>query len=87
MRGSQVSVNGKKYNIACTFNMPRKISNIDNFGVQLEITVYSIDEDKYIKWDEIRGSYLAEKISDFAENSFNGQNSFYWNNDLNETKE
>ena len=82
MRGHQVTINDKKYNIACIFNMPRKLSNIDDFGVQLEITVYSLEEKRYMKWDEIRGTYLAEKLSDFAENSFNGQNSFYWNIDL-----
>jgi hypothetical protein len=84
MRGQWVTVNDKKYKIVCVFNMPRKVPNQDSFGVQLQIRVYSENTKQYIPWCEIKDTYLAEKISDFAENSFNGQNSFYWNNDLEE---
>ena len=81
-RGQWVTVNDKKYKIVCMFNYPRKFPKNDNFGVQLQISVYSENEKRYILWDEIKDTYLAEKLADFAENSFNGQNSFYWNNDV-----
>ena len=82
MRGSWVTINGKNYKIVCIFNEPKKCVNRDSFGVQLEIRVYSEDISGYITWEDIKGTYLAEKLSDYAENSFNGQNAFYWNNNL-----
>jgi len=82
MRGQWLTINNKKYKIVCVYNEPRKCPNKDSFGIQLEIKVYSEDIKGYIPWNEIKGTYLAEKLSDFAENSFNGQNSVYWEDDL-----
>lgn len=85
--GHDVTINSKEYLICSWGAEPRKITSCDiGMGVTLEIQIMDKDTKEFLKWSEIRKDpYLMEKISDFAHNSFNGQNSFYW--DWNKHKE
>lgn len=85
--GHKVNCNGKDYFISCWGSEVHKISNCSvGLGVSLEIQVTDEETGKLLTWNEIKKDiYLQEKVSDFAHNSFNGQNSFYW--DWNKHKE
>ncbi|WP_099327885.1 hypothetical protein [Clostridium paraputrificum] len=78
-RGTRIYINDKEYRVVCQYGITEKVAKEDGYmGVKLAITVFDVSKNRYIPWQEIRGSYLAEKISDYAENSFNGQNAIYW---------
>lgn len=79
MKPQIVKINGKEYKIKCISSISEKVRNEENvLGLKLTICVYDIQENRYLKWEQLRNSYIAEKISDFARNSFNGQNTFYY---------
>lgn len=80
-RGVVLTINDIKYRVWCTGHMNTKWSNEDCMKVSLRVVIYNITEERYMSWKEIKGSYLEEKVSDYIENSFNGQESIYWSND------
>jgi len=78
-KGKEIKINGTRYFIQCVFSYEEKMVKKDGLmGIKLGILVTNLETNKNIDWKDIRGTYLAEKISDYAENSFNGQNSLYW---------
>lgn len=79
-KGKIIKINDIEYFISCSVSYEEKVKREDRlFGIKLGILVKDLKSDKYINWEDIKGTYLAEKITDYAENSFNGQNSIYWN--------
>lgn len=78
-KGKTITVNSTKYFIQCVWSYEEKMSKKDGLmGIKLGILVTNLETNENIPWKDIRGTYLAEKIVDYAENSFNGQNSLYW---------
>lgn len=78
--GHDVTINGKEYFICSWGADPHKVVNSNvGIGISLEIQVTDKATGQLMEWKNIKKDvYLMEKVSDFAHNSFNGQNSFYW---------
>jgi len=51
--------------------------------MQLVFTIWNDTDKCIIDWDNFRGSYLAEKLTDYVKNTLNGQRRVYWDNDYN----
>lgn len=81
-RGATLNIGNCKYRVWVSYGITQKTKNED-YGMDtvLRTHIYNITEDKMMKWAEIKGTYLEEKVSDYIENSFNGQESVYWRND------
>lgn len=93
-QGRIVTINGTKYYLRVDLCMREKVEkNQDYLGVKLGITViklnddYSIQPDGIMNWQQLKGSYVGEKIKDFIKNTINGQASFYWDWKINPLKE
>lgn len=80
-RGVVLNIGNKQYRVWCTNHLSSKWTNNDCMKVSLRVVIYNITEQKYMSWKDIKGSYLEEKVGDYIENSFNGQESIYWSND------
>lgn len=80
-RGVVVKISEKEYRVWVSFGITRKTKN-ESYGMDtvLRTHIYNITEDKMMLWEDIKGTYLEEKVSDYIENSFNGQESIYWSN-------
>lgn len=82
MRETILKINEKEYRVCAVFsNCEKAINKDDVLGIKLQIAVTEVATGKTLKWKEMKDTYLAEKISDFAENCFNGQRSIYWRNE------
>lgn len=81
-RGVVLNIGHKQYRVWVSFGVTQKTRNED-YGMDtiLRTHIYNITENKMMLWNEIKGTYLEEKVSDYIENSFNGQESIYWSND------
>lgn len=77
--GEIITINDKQYHIKCITCHQEKIPREDFvLGLRVGIEVRRLSDNKILEWSDIRGSYLAEKITDFINNSINGQRTFYW---------
>ena len=72
-------INDIKYWFRCLWCMSKKAPNSIKPSMQLEFNIYK-DGYGWIDWDEYKGSYLAEKLTDYIQNTLNGQRAVYWNN-------
>lgn len=73
-----VTINDKKYHIKAVSSYQRKIPNENYlFGLQVGIEIKRLSDNKTLQWNEIKGTYLAEKIEDYIYNTINGQRIFY----------
>ncbi len=78
-RGFEVTINETKYRIVAVMSTEAKYPNqTDVLGLRLGLHVTRMHDNKVMDWEEMKGSYLAEKLIDYAENSINGQQTFYW---------
>lgn len=79
-RGDTVTINGVSYFLRCDYARDEKVpGQAQLFGIKVGITVIRLSDNKILEWSEIKNTYIAEKITDYIENSINGQRSFYWN--------
>ncbi|MGL4571730.1 MAG: hypothetical protein ACRCVJ_11775 [Clostridium sp.] len=78
-KGRIFIINNKEYKVLAISNCDEKVIRCDDIlGVKIGLTVKDIETGTYLDWQELKGSYLAQKIGDYIENCFNGQDSFYW---------
>lgn len=81
-RGVVLNIGHKEYRVWVSFGMTQKTKyKDDGMDVVLRTHIYNITDNKMMLWKDIKGTYLEEKVSDYIENSFNGQESIYWSND------
>jgi len=78
MKGDIITINGTQYKISCESSIERKYPCVDWLGVQVGIFVKRLSDNKVLSWQEIKGTCIAEKITDYIQNAINGQRSFYW---------
>ena len=79
--GDIVTINNIKYRICARYALPEKAANMDDvLGVKVQIVVEEVATGKVLTWKEMKGTYLANKISDYIQNTINGQRTFYWKN-------
>jgi hypothetical protein len=77
-----LKINDIEYEVCAVYSYPEKAIRQDNaLGIKLQISVMEVATGRVLKWQEMKDSYLAEKICNFAENCFNGQRSIYWRNE------
>jgi len=77
--GEIIKINDKQYHIQCVTCYQGKVPHKEfELGLKVGIEVRRMSDNKVLEWSDIKGSYLAEKITDFVENSINGQRTFYW---------
>lgn len=78
-RGIVLTINDKQFRVWVSYGITKKTRSED-YGMDtvLRTHVYNITDNKMLTWEEIKGSYLEEKVSDYIENSFNGQETIYW---------
>ena len=81
-RGVVLTISDKKYRVWVSYGITQKTRN-ETYGLDtvLRTHIYNITDEKMLTWDEIKGTYIEEKVSDYIENSFNGQESIYWKHD------
>lgn len=74
-----VTINDVEYSIYARYSYPEKaIKTEDVLGIKVQIVVEEVKTGRTLKWEEMKNTYLAEKISDYVENTINGQRTFYW---------
>jgi len=77
--GEIIKINGVEYKIRVGYSFEEKVSRRNEFlGIKLGITVLDVKQNKVLMWEEIKKTYLSEKICDYVQNTINGQKTFYW---------
>ena len=77
LKSDCIKMNGISYWFKCVFAQDRKFPNDTSPSIQLSFLIYK-EGVGWIDWEEFKGSYLAEKLTDYVKNSINGQRSIYW---------
>lgn len=90
MKGFNLTINDTKYFVRCdwSFQQNKNMQGESYFGIHLVLIVKNTKTGNYLTGKEVKGTYLAEKISDYIENAVNGQRAVYWDfNSKNENGE
>lgn len=66
-----LKINDKDYYFRCSRCWDKKAPNETNPSMQLVFTIWNDTDKCFIDWDEFRGSYLAEKLTDYVKNILN----------------
>lgn len=77
-----LTINNKKYFFRCVWSFNEKAQNEDKPAMKLIFNVFNDTDKEWVNWKDFKGSYLAEKLTDYVKNSLNGQRTCYWRNDL-----
>lgn len=72
-----LTINGSKHWFSCMWSMSKKAPNEKRPSMQLVFNVYK-ENHGWISWDDFKGTYLAEKLTDYVKNSINGQRTPYY---------
>ncbi len=84
-RGYYFHVNDIEYKFFADLVYCEKMSREEDLlGIKVGLMVIRVHDNKLFSWKEIKGTYLAEKITDFVKNTINGQATFYWDANLEE---
>ena len=75
-----IRINKKMYWFRCVWCFDKKAPYDNKPSMQLVFNIYKEGEG-WIDWENFKGSYLAEKLTDYVKNSLNGQRAVYWDND------
>jgi len=54
--------------------------NLAKSTIELEFNIFNDTDKEWIKWNDFKDSYLAEKLTDYVKNTLNGQRTAYWDN-------
>lgn len=85
MRGRKLSIADTEYDVLAVASYPEKVRSENGYlGIKVALRVQVANTNNVLGWHEMKGTYLAEKLSDYVENCFNGQETFYWDNSKNE---
>ncbi len=76
-----LTINNKKYYFRCNFCFEKKCPQDNKPSMQLVFNIFNDTDKIWIDWNEFKGSYLAEKFTDYVKNTINGQRAVYWRND------
>ncbi len=93
-QGKILTINGTKYYIRVEFSSVEKVERTQDYlGIKLAVLVIKLNDDytytaeDVMKWHQLKGSYVGEKIKDYVKNCINGQESFYWDWNKNPLKD
>lgn len=90
MKVFNLTINDTKYFVRCdwSFQQNKNMQDESYLGIHLVLVVKNTKTGNYLTGKEVKGTYLAEKISDYIENTVNGQRAVYWDfNSKNENGE
>jgi len=74
-----LTINNIDYDIRVDYAYPEKVATMDYYlGLKIAVKVMRVSDKRVFTWKEIKGTYIAEKISDYVKNTINGQRTFYW---------
>lgn len=77
-----LEINGNVYYFRCVWSFDKKAPNDSKPSMQLVFNIWNETKQEWIDWNEFKGSYLAEKLTDYIKNTLNGQRSLYWDNNF-----
>lgn len=81
-QGQIVNISNKAYYFRCDFSIASRFFGNNDYGIKLTVRVYELDENENIvrelTHNQLKGTYISEKIEDFIQNAVNGQPTFYW---------
>lgn len=81
MRGRKLKINNINYDVLAVVAYPEKVRGENGYlGIKVALRVAVDGTNCVLGWHEMKGGYIAEKLSDYVENCFNGQETFYWDN-------
>lgn len=80
-----LAINSKKYYFRCVWSFDKKPQNDNKPSMQLVFNIWNDTDKEWIDWNNFKGSYLAEKFTDYVKNTLNGQRSCHWDNSKNRT--
>lgn len=78
-----LEINGNKYYFRCVWSFDKKAPNENKPSMQLIFNVFNDTKKEWVLWEDFKGSYLAEKLTDYVKNTLNGQRTCYWDNKKN----
>lgn len=85
MRGRKLNIADTEYDVLAVASYPEKVRSENGYlGIKVALRVQVANTNNVLGWHEMKGTYIAEKLSDYVENCFNGQETFYWDNSKNE---
>lgn len=76
----RLNINSKKYYFRCVWCFDKKAANDNEPSMQLVFNIWNDTDKVWIDWNEFKGSYLAEKLTNYVRNTLNGQRTPYWDN-------
>ena len=74
-----LTINNKKIWFRCVWSFAKKAPNENKPSMQLVFNIYK-EYEGWISWDDFKGSYIAEKLTDYVANTLNGQRTAHWDN-------
>lgn len=75
-----LTINSNTYYFRCVWSFDKKASNDNKPSMQLVFNIFNDTEKKWVEWENFKGSYVAEKMTDYIRNTINGQRTAYWDN-------
>ena len=77
-----LTINSNHYYFRCVWCFDKKCPNEDNPSMQLVFNIWNDTKKEWVDIKEFKGSYLAEKLTDYIKNTINGQRAVYWDNNI-----
>ena len=75
-----LTISGNKLYFRCVWSFDKKAPNEDKPSIQLVFNIWNDTKKEWLNWEEFKGSYVAEKLTDYIQNTINGQRNVYWDN-------
>lgn len=75
-----LTIDSQKLYFRCTWCWDKKAPNDNKPSMQLVFNIWNDTKKEWLDWNEFKGSYIAEKLTDYVKNTINGQRNVYWDN-------
>ncbi len=75
-----ITINDDQIQFRCNYATITKSRDNDMPSIQLDLFVYSNNNQAWLHHKDFKGSYLAEKVASYIKNTVNGQRAVYWEN-------
>ena len=70
-------INDVKFWFRCTLCLDKKYPSRGDPAMAMTFKIYK-EGTGWIKWEDFKGTYFAEKLTDYIQNTINGQRAVYW---------
>ena len=72
-----ITINDVTYWFRCVWSFDKKAPLDKKPSMQLIFNIYK-EGTGWLDWESFKGTYLAEKLTDYVMNTINGQRTAYW---------